>query len=375
MNRCIRLVFYTEAQAFGGGERILSLLLNGLSAKSFKITCICTSRKTMMELQRRQSRADVDFILFEESGRPSLWRTVVPLTRLLAHLGPDILHCNSIDCYAGAYAIFAGRLARVPVIVGTIHTAGPHPQHTPLDKLFAWTVDHLLDAVVLVSEYCRTPVLRDRHLGPTKLTVIHNGINLPPPRPERAGSGPRTAASERPTVIGSAGQLIPHKGYDTLLKAAQLLAQQHDIHVAVFGEGPDRQRLEELARELDLSERIHLPGWQEDISSALRPLDLFVLPSINESAGLVLLEAMACELPVVATRVGGIPEYVAEGETGLLVPPGDPGALAEAIASLIVDPAKRAAFGRAGRQRVEAHFTAERMVAQTAALYRKLIKG
>ena len=375
MNRCIHLVFYTEAQAFAGGERVLSLLLNGLSTKLFKITCVCTSRKTMMELQRRRSRADLDFILFEESGRPSVWRTVVPLARLLAHLGPDILHCNSIDCYAGAYAIFAGQLARVPIMVGTIHTAGPHPQRTPLEKLFGWTVDHLLDAVILVSEYCRTPVLRDRHLGPTKLTVIHDGIDLPPPSPEPPGGAPRTAGSERPIIIGSAGQLIPHKSYDTLLKAAQFLAQQHDVHVTVFGEGRDRERLEKLARELDLSERIHLPGWQEDIYSALRLLDVFVLPSINESAGLVLLEAMACGLPVVATRVGGIPEYVADGETGLLVPPRDPGALAEAIASLIVDPAKRAAFGRAGRQRVEAHFTAERMVAETARLYRQLLEG
>jgi len=371
----VRLTYFVQAADFAGGEQVLAALLDHLPRDEFEPTCICTGHRTLAALERRLQRPDVELVYFDMGPHPSVWKTVRPLSHLLRSLRPDIVHCSGIDQYAGSYAILASRLIRVPIVLGTIHTAGPHPQRTPLAKLFAWTVDHLLDAVILVSQYCRTPVLRDRHLAPTKLTVIHNGVDLPPPRREPPGSGPRTAGRERRTVIGSAGQLIPHKSYDTLLKAAQLLTQRHDVHVTVFGEGPDRERLEKLARELDLSERIQLPGWQEDIYSALRLLDVFVLPSINESAGLVLLEAMACELPVVATRVGGIPEYVADGETGLLIPPRDPGALAQAIASLILDPAKRAAFGRAGRQRVEAHFTAERMMAQTARLYRRLLKG
>ena len=373
MNRCIHLVFYTEAQAFAGGERILSLLLNGLPARLFKITCICTSRKMMMELQRRRSRADVDFILFEESGRPSLWRTVVPLARLLAHLGPDILHCNSIDCYAGAYAIFAGQLARVPVMVGTIHTAGPHPHYSWPDKLFAYSVDHLLRSVILVSEYCRVPVLRDRYLTPDKLSVVRNGIPLPA-SPPAAGTLKRSSWSARVIRIGSAGEMIPRKSFATMIEALSYLSDVNsEISLTVFGDGPDREHLEQLVRERNLEGVVNFPGWHVDIYAALRGLDIFVLPSLNESAGLVLLEAMACSLPVIATNVGGIPEYVADGQTGMLVPPQNPEALARSLQVLIADPEKRAAMGQAGRQRVERFFTAERMVAETAQLYRQLL--
>jgi len=370
----LRLVLYTDATGFAGGEQVLALLLDHLPADQFEASCICTSKHTLEALQRRLQRQDVSLVSFDMGSRPSILRTVWPLSRLLRSLDPDIVHCNGIDQYAGSYAIMAARLVRVPVVVGTVHTSGPHPQRTWPARVFGWVVDHCLDAAILVSDYCREPVLRDRHFRPAQLTVIRNGIALPTAGHfVRESHGPSDISGGAPVVIGSAGALIARKSFGTLLRASELLAAKHDIHVIIYGEGPERGRLESLSQQCGLSDRVELPGWRDDIYSALEALDIFVLPSLNESAGLVLLEAMACGLPVVATRVGGIPEYVAEGETGLLVPPRDPQALAAAIESLIVDPARREALGRAGRRRVEERFTAERMVAQTVQLYRRLL--
>jgi glycosyltransferase involved in cell wall biosynthesis len=369
----IRLVFYTEAQAFAGGEQVLSHLLNGLSNTSFRTSCVCTSSKAMKELQRRQSRANVDFFHSEARGRPSLWRTVLPLARLLARLGPEILHCNSIDSYAGSYAIFAARLARVPVVVGTIHTAGPHPHDSWADRLFAWSADHALQKAILVSEYSRTPVLRDRYLTPDKLIVIRNGTSLPH-SPPKADNLERSSRSAHAVRIGSAGEMIPRKSFSTIIEALNCLGNASgEISLTIYGDGAEREKLEQLARDRNLEDVMDFPGWQDDIYAALSALDIFVLPSLNENAALVLLEAMACGLPVVATNVGAIPEYVADGQTGMLVPAQNPIALAQALQVLIADPEKRAAMGRAGRQRVEKCFTAERMVSETAQLYRQLL--
>ena len=372
----IRLLFYSQAEALAGGERILSELLRRLPEDRYEVACVCTSLEMMTSLQRGQDSDDVRFLLFDQGSRPSVWRTVLPLARLMARFKPDIIHCNGIDQYGCAYAILAGRLIRTPVVIGTVHTAGPHPQRKLPDKLFAWVIDRMLDAAILVSNYCRIPVLRDRHLDANDLIVIHNGVDL--------GNSPATGrhyhrssyeVRGRPIIIGSAGQLIAHKGFATLLEAAHLLSQEHDLEVRIFGEGPDWKRLDQLIQEINMTGRFHLCGWSKDIYDALQTLDIFVLPSSNESAGLVILEAMACALPVVATNVGGIPEYVADSETGLLVPTGNSPALAEAIATLIVAPDKRKSLGLAGRERVERLFNVERMVSETDQLYRSLLRA
>ena len=143
------------------------------------------------------------------------------------------------------------------------------------------------------------------------------------------------------------------------------------------GDGPLRAELEARAAQPDLTERVHFLGWRTEMAPIYAALDIFLMPSLWEGFGLVLLEAMAQGVPVVGSAVSAIPEVVADGETGLLVPPRDPVALAEALAALLADPARRAAMGAAGRARLEAEFSPARMVGATAALYERLaaIKG
>jgi glycosyltransferase involved in cell wall biosynthesis len=185
--------------------------------------------------------------------------------------------------------------------------------------------------------------------------VVYPGVSVPPLRPRPLND---------PIVVGYAGRLVALKGVDVLLRAAASLP---NLRVEVVGDGPERARLESIGR------RARFLGWQTGLDDLLAGWDLFALPSREEAFGIAALEAMAASLPVVATRVGGLPELVEDGLTGLLVPPDDPAALAAAIARLAADSALRARLGEAGRARAATHFPVERMVASVAALYDQLL--
>lgn len=198
--------------------------------------------------------------------------------------------------------------------------------------------------------------------------VVYNGLDLtafdqaasePAALPLPAGDGP---------VIGTVSYLIPWKGQEIFLRAAAQLLESHPgwrfvvVGDPIFQFRTERERLERLAHELGIRDRVSFAGHREDIPAVMRALDLFVLPSLYEPFGRVLIEAMAARRPIVASRAGGVPEIVLDGETGVLVPPGDPEALADAIADLVIDRAKAERLAAAGRARVEKHFSLEATV-------------
>ena len=173
-------------------------------------------------------------------------------------------------------------------------------------------------------------------------------------------------------VVGSAAALVSEKGQDVLVDAALRVAEEvEELALVLLGEGPAEASLRERGRGLPLLE---LPGFQENVREWLHAFDVFVLPSLSEGLGSVLLEAMAAGVPVVGTAVGGIPELVREGESGLLVPPGEPEPLAEAILRLRRDPDLRRRLAEAGRRRA-AQETPARMAREYLALYRTVLDG
>jgi glycosyltransferase involved in cell wall biosynthesis len=198
--------------------------------------------------------------------------------------------------------------------------------------------------------------------------VVYNGLDLaafdreaarPAELPLPGGDGP---------VIGTVSHLIPWKGQEIFLRAAAQLLQAHPgwrfvvVGDPIFQFRTERERLERLAGELGISDRVTFAGHREDIPAVMSALDLFVLPSLYEPFGRVLIEAMGARKPVVASRAGGVPEIVLDGETGVLVPPGEPEALADAIADLVVDRERAERLAAAGRARVEKHFSLEATV-------------
>jgi glycosyltransferase involved in cell wall biosynthesis len=167
-------------------------------------------------------------------------------------------------------------------------------------------------------------------------------------------------------------RLDPQKGLGDLLEAA---ARVPDASFVVAGDGPDRERLGETARSLGLHDRVCFLGHRDDVPDLLRSCDVFVLPSLYEGFPLSVLEAMAAGKPVIATAVGGTPEAVSDGETGFLVPPGDPSALAAAIRAVLSDPVLARRLGSAGRERACRTFSAAEMVRHVVRLYEDILKA
>jgi glycosyltransferase involved in cell wall biosynthesis len=202
--------------------------------------------------------------------------------------------------------------------------------------------------------------------------VVHNGIDVAPFRSAVDKTRVRERMGLKPDVwvAGVVGRLDERKGHRYFLEAVQSLASREPrLFGVIVGEGREKEVLAAQLRTLGLEERVRLVGYWPDLAEALACLDVFVLPSLMEGHPLAVLEAMAASKPVVATSVGGNPEAVEDGVTGLLVPPRDPGALAEAIGALIRDPERAADMGRAGRRSLDRRFSLEAAVRANEEVY------
>jgi glycosyltransferase involved in cell wall biosynthesis len=205
--------------------------------------------------------------------------------------------------------------------------------------------------------------------------TVHEGIDV-----ERVAHTPLVSVHEalwlpsQAPVVGNMGALVEHKGQRHLIDAAAAVVRQvPDTRFVILGEGPLRAVLEHQVKALHLEKHVFLPGFRVDAIGLLKSFDIFVMCSEMEGLGTSTLDAMAAGKPAIGTRIGGIPEVVEDGRTGLLVPPADPDRLADAIVELLRDPAKRQRMGEAGWIRVREHFTVERMIDGTRKVYREVL--
>jgi glycosyltransferase involved in cell wall biosynthesis len=174
--------------------------------------------------------------------------------------------------------------------------------------------------------------------------------------------------------VGIVARLVPIKRHEWFLEAAVKVTQRYPgCQFLLVGDGERRQELEEFVRQLGLDGQVRFLGWQRDLERIYADLDLVALTSANEGSPVSLIEAMAAGRPVVSTRVGGVPDLVENGVAGLLVPPGDPAALAEAMTTLLADPQRRRLMGQAGRERVYPALSAQRLVRDIDQLYTNLL--
>jgi len=359
------ILYLITELSVGGAQTVLLRLLRGLDRERFRpaVACLFNGQGSVAQ----QIRAlGIEVFDAQMRGKTDLG-AMVRLYRHIRRLRPTILHAHLF--HANLPARVLGRLAGVPIVICTEHTMAMEPPWRY--RLNRWTVG-LADRVVAISanvrDFCRTRI----GLPEEKLVLIPNGVELPElplPAPWEA----RAALGLPPDglVIGAISRLDPVKGIDVLLEA---LPQVEEAALVVIGDGPQRAALEALAARLGVSHRVSWAGFQQDAVRLLPACDLFVQPSLYEGLPTTVMEAMAAGLPVVATAVGGTPEVVADGVTGLLVPPCDPAALARAITALLRDPEQRRTMGQAGRERVAQHFSAVRMIERTERLYDELLE-
>ncbi|MFQ5830363.1 MAG: glycosyltransferase family 4 protein [Candidatus Methylomirabilia bacterium] len=301
------------------------------------------------------------------------------LYRLMRQIRPHIVHTHTAK--AGTLGRLAARLAGVPVLIHTYHGHVFQGYFSPLKTRLFLGIERGLgrwtDRLLTVSEAVRRDLLRLGIGSPECLLVVPLGLHLDHFVRSDEVRGELRAELRVGDVplVGIVARLAPIKRHqDFLAAAATVVARRPDCRFVVVGDGEPRGRLEAQARGLGLDNRVHFLGWRGDLPRVYADLDLVVLTSANEGSPVSLIEAMAAARPVVATRVGGVPDLVEDGVTGLLVPPGKPKELANAIVGLLGDSERRHAMGEAGRKRVHPAFSAERLIQDVDRLYTELLR-
>jgi len=357
----------TTGRDWRGGERQVLGLLRGFAERGVRQALVCT-RGGAMERRARDEGFEVHALpIVNEVDLVTVAR-IAALVRRGRHA---ILHLHTSQAH-GLGAMAARLLgARRPRVVVTRRVDYSIYRHgfLGLDRL---KYAPGADLVLCVSERVRDVLLGDG-VPPARLRVVRSGVDLS--RMEGARGGREAVRREfgvGPTapLVGSVGQLVGHKAHRDLVQALPAVrARFPDLVALLVGEGEERGALEEVARRLSVSDVLRLPGYRGDALSCMAAMDVFCFPSREEGLGTSVLEALALARPVVATRAGGVPEMIRDGEHGLLVPPGDPPALAAAIVRLLDDPALARRLGESGRERVAREFTIESTVEETLAAY------
>jgi glycosyltransferase involved in cell wall biosynthesis len=283
------------------------------------------------------------------------------LLRLVRATRPVLLHTHLV--HADAYGLPAGRLAGVPVLASTKHgfnTFRERPAFAAVDR----RLSRLANLHIAISAGLARYLAETEGLDGSRFEIVHYGI---------AAGGDPQPPPHAPRLL-CVGRLVPIKGHDTLLHALALaVASIPDLTLEIAGDGPLRGRLEELARDLGIAEAATFAGRVTSVADAYARAGIVVVPSRGEGFGMVALEAAERGRAVIASAVGGLPEIVDDGVTGVLVKPGDVEELAAAIAALAADPERAAALGAAARERALREFTLERCADRTDALYRTAV--
>lgn len=364
---------------FGGAGRYLLYLVPQPAFEGHDVAVACPDG----ELQKRLDAAGIRHVPIR-SGKditfsPKLTRELFGLFRKEK---PDVVHTHS--CLSGR---IAARLAGIPVVytkhnqvrIPDIRGITPPPAGFA-KRLVNRAVNNLLsDRVIAISEGVQRELV-ESGVKPSMIATIHNGIDLTPYAPKQYRSAdaaqegdPSASTGKRGPLIGTVARLHRQKALDVFLEAAKLvLASEPSARFVIGGTGPLEEDLKAKIKELRIEPYVKMPGFIYDVPAFLADLDIYVLSSDYEGIGLAIIEAMAAGLPVVATAVGGVPEAIVDGVNGLLVPPRQPKALAQAIVRLVVDPDMARAMGEAGRARAEEMFDAKVMAEKTFTVYRRL---
>lgn len=358
-------VLHVEAGRFlYGGARQVLYILEGLAAHDVDNLLVCppgahiaapaAAHAQVIEMPMKGD-ADIGF--------------AHRLRQLIRSRQPDLVHIHSrrgADLWGGLGA----RLAGTPCVLSR-RVDNPEPRWLVAIKY------RLYDHVITISEGIRQVLLAEG-LAPERVSCVRSALDPSPylGNCDRAGYRARLGLAADTPLAGMVAQLIPRKGHRHLLAALKEVLPRHpDLQVLVFGRGPLQHELAEAIRDQGLDGNVRLMGFVDDLPSILGCLDLLVHPADMEGLGVSLLQAAAAQLPIIASRAGGMPEAVHDGDNGILIEPGDVAALAAAMNRLLDEPATRARMGAAGRALVLREFSTAVMCEGNLAVYRKVLEA
>ena len=363
-----RVLYLSHAFAVGGAEEMVLNLVRHLPS-SYKpaVACIHEAGPIGLEIERTG-------VPFKVLGlKPGLLRPfdVLRLQDFLHQCQPDIVHTFLLT--GSLYGRFAAMMARVPVVIGT--EVNVYQRKRPLHALAERWLMRGTDAVVASAESVREFYIKQVDADPAKVEVIYNAVDWSQLETTISREAMRMAMGvpvDAP-LLGIIARLTEQKGHRVLLDALAQMPDLSQAHLVIVGDGPLRDELQRQAAGLGLADRVRFLGARRDLGNILAAIDVFVMPSFWEGLPLAMVLAMGAGLPVVATRVAGIPEVVQDGVNGLLVTPGESGELGAALSRVVNDDTTRVLLGQAARAFVRPRFGVDGYVRSVTALYERLL--
>jgi glycosyltransferase involved in cell wall biosynthesis len=360
----LRVLLVVDSLDPGGAERYVVDLALALGERGHEVAVACSAGGVLADLLER-ARVPVHTLGDGLVKRRTCARYAEALTHLVAGLQPDVVHANVYASAAAASAACAH--GGIPLVL-TEHTEAPW-RDARAEAVSAWTYARAA-RIVAVSAAIERLLLERFGVPAPRVVRVRNAVR---PRPPGPPDPPLPAAWAAGPLVGRVSRLVPEKGVDVFLRACALLAEDVPaLRAVVVGDGPERAPLEALASRLGVAGRVRFLGFRRDARAVIATLDVLAVSSLHDGAPLVVPEAHEDGVPVVASAVGGLPDQVVDGRDGLLVPPGDPAALARALGAVVRDPRRARAMGAAGRRRVTAQ-PHDGLVAEVEAVYRAAV--
>jgi len=359
----LKILHVSTPTSWRGGEQQAAYLAIALKASGIDQIVLCPEHSA---LSVKMKAASIPVEIFSSRGimNFTLARQIATLCR---GKNIDIVHCH--DSHAHSAAVIAASVFNNPTPIIVSRRVDFPVSGNFMSK---WKYNHpSVKRILCVSEMIKTittPAIKDS----TKLTVVYSGIDLSRyETPITDRTLPRELhLSPSVRLVGNISALADHKDYPTFLLTAAALCKEHDdLHFIIAGKGPEEERIKSIILEQNLGSKIHLLGFREDVKEVMQSLDVFLMTSVTEGLGTIVLEAFAAGIPVVATRAGGIPEMVVDGVTGLLADPSDVDALKNATLRILNDPALRKQLTENAKERVK-DFSFQTTAAKTLEIYR-----
>ncbi len=365
----IKVLQLVEDLKVGGAEKVIADINQDLDRGKFETQIWCIARGGSIADELQEKGAAVKILGISSYFNPV---NILKLTTLLKKENPDIVHTHGY--FASVIGRIAAKYARVPVIFNHVHST--YWDYKKRNLFIEKLLSKHTQTIICCSEAVRDFVTNNEKIDLSKTVVIYNGVDE-----ERFSHFNNVSAAKMELgiepddpVIGTVSSLTPHKGHKYVLLAARKILETFSSTKFLFvGDGGLKEKLEDQANNLKISSNVIFTGTRKNIPELLNLMDIFVLPSSSrEGLGISIIEAMAVEKPVVATDIGGIPEVVDNGKTGILIPPQNAEAIAKAVIELLFHPGKAKEMGRLGRLRIIDKFTTKRMISDIENLYRNL---
>jgi glycosyltransferase involved in cell wall biosynthesis len=375
--RPAKVLLVAPAARGGLAQHVISLL-SGLHGEGYQLGVACEAGGPIAKAAQEREVAVCEIAVSGASAPSRAALAAAQLARAIGHLPAQIVHTHSFN--ASVVGALAVRIAGQGRLLATLHNYPPAAEGLrPRRAHHRWALRMALRRarkVIAVSEALRRDLVETLPELAHKTITIPNGVDI-----HTAPSGcPAEVRAEHGLphigpLVGMIARLAPQKGIHDFIHAARLVADAlPSAQLVLAGDGPLKEEALSLHEELGLGERLRLLGEVQPTRDLISALDLLVVASTSEVSSLAAMEAMALGRPVVATSVGGVPEIVAGGETGLLVEPANPQALAQAVLTLLADPDRAGEMGEQGRRRAVAHFDIRQMVERTRAAYADLLR-